>query len=164
MSKYKIVYRDANPSWQELCPVRVLAVQVSRDTETGACFLQTKIANVTSMPIGRIEFTVGLEGEGGETETADFSLLDADLPAGEVLRPKAVRIKLSVITGSSAVVTRADGETSFGDLIAIDCPSRSTGSRSRSAMSCSPRWGSMPANARASIPSTMDGGSAAAGR
>ena len=122
MSKYKIVYRDANPSWQELCPVRVLAVQVSRDTETGACFLQTKIANVSYRPVSRIEFTVGLEGEGGETETVDFSLLDADLPAGEVLRPKAVRIKLSVITGSRAVVTRADGETSFGDPIDIDCP------------------------------------------
>lgn len=122
MSKYKIVYRDANPSWQELCPVRVLAVQVSRDTETGACFLQTKIVNVSTKPISRIEFTVGLEGEGGETETVDFSLLDADLPAGEVLRPKAVRIKLSVITGSRAVVTRADGETSFGDPIDIDSP------------------------------------------
>ena len=122
MSKYKIVYRDANPSWQELCPVRVLAVQVSRDTETGACFLQTKIVNVSMKPISRIEFTVGLEGEGGETETVDFSLLDADLPAGEVLRPKAVRIKLSVITGSRAVVTRADGETSFGDPIDIDSP------------------------------------------
>lgn len=122
MSKYKIVYRDANPSWQELCPVRVLAVQVSRDTETGACFLQTKIVNVSMKPISRIEFTVGLEGEGEETETVDFSLLDADLPAGEVLRPKAVRIKLSVITGSRAVVTRADGETSFGDPIDIDSP------------------------------------------
>lgn len=122
MSKYKIVYRDANPSWQELCPVRVLAVQVSRDTETGVCFLQTKIVNVSMKPISRIEFTVGLEGEGGETETVDFSLLDADLPAGEVLRPKAVRIKLSVITGSRAVVTRADGETSFGDPIDIDSP------------------------------------------
>lgn len=122
MSKYKIVYRDANPPWQELCPVRVLAVQVSRDTETGACFLQTKIVNVSMKPISRIEFTVGLEGEGGETETVDFSLLDADLPAGEVLRPKAVRIKLSVITGSRAVVTRADGETSFGDPIDIDSP------------------------------------------
>ena len=88
MSKYKIVYRDANPSWQELCPVRVLAVQVSRDTETGACFLQTKIVNVSTKPISRIEFTVGLEGEGGETETVDFSLLDADLPAGELLRPR----------------------------------------------------------------------------
>lgn len=122
MSKYKIVYRDANPSWQELCPVRVLAVQISRDTETGACFLQTKIVNVSTKPISRIEFTVGLEGEGRETETVDFSLLDADLPAGEVLRPKAVRIKLSVITGSRAVVTRADGETSFGDPIDIDSP------------------------------------------
>ena len=122
MSKYKIVYRDANPSWQELCPVRVLAVQISRDTETGACFLQTKIVNVSTKPISRIEFTVGLEGEGGETETVDFSLLDADLPAGEVLRPKAVRIKLSVITGSRAVVSRADGETSFGDPIDIDSP------------------------------------------
>lgn len=122
MSKYKIVYRDANPSWQELCPVRILAVQVSRDTETGACFLQTKIVNVSMKPISRIEFTVGLEGEGEETEPVDFSLLDADLPAGEVLRPKAVRIKLSVITGSRAVVTRADGETSFGDPIDIDSP------------------------------------------
>ena len=122
MSKYKIVYRDANPSWQELCPVRVLAVQVSRDTETGTCFLQTKIVNVSTKPISRIEFTVGLEGEEGETETVDFALLDADLPAGEVLRPKAVRIKLSVITGSRAVVTRADGETSFGDPIDIDSP------------------------------------------
>lgn len=122
MSKYKIVFRDANPSWQELCPVRVLAVQVSRDTETGACFLQTKIVNISTKPISRIEFTVGLEGEGGETETVDFSLLDADLPAGEVLRPKAVRIKLSVITGSRAVVTRADGETYFGDPIDIDSP------------------------------------------
>ena len=122
MSKYKIVYRDANPSWQELCPVRVLAVQVSRDTETGACFLQTKIVNVSMKPISRIEFTVGLEGEGGETETVEFSLLDADLPAGEILRPKAVSIKLSVITGSRAVVTRADDETSFGDPIDIDSP------------------------------------------
>lgn len=39
-----------------------------------------------------------------------------------------------------------------------------TVSRSRNAMSCSPRWGQIPSNARASIPSTIDGGSAAAVR
>ncbi|WP_270226249.1 hypothetical protein [Collinsella aerofaciens] len=33
-----------------------------------------------------------------------------------------MRIKLSVITGSRAVVTRADGEMSFGDPIDIDSP------------------------------------------
>lgn len=66
MSKYKVIYRDDNLSWQELCPVRMLAIQVARDTETGTCFLQTKLVNVTSQTISRIEFTIDLTGEDGK--------------------------------------------------------------------------------------------------
>ena len=38
------------------------------------------------------------------------------------LRPRAVRIRLSVITGSDAVVSRADGESSIGDPIESESP------------------------------------------
>lgn len=122
MSKYKVIYRDGNPSWQELCPVRMLAIQVARDTETGTCFLQTKLVNVTSQVINRIEFAVELTGEDGKTESVDFALLDAGLPGGEILRPQAKKIKLSVITDAKATVTRVDNQCDFGAAIEIDNP------------------------------------------
>lgn len=122
MSKYKVIYRDDNLSWQELCPVRMLAIQVARDTETGTCFLQTKLVNVTSQTISRIEFTIDLTGEDGKTESVDFALLDADLPGGEILRPQAKKIELSVIAGAKATVTRADNQCDFGTAIEIDSP------------------------------------------
>lgn len=122
MSKYKVIYRDGNPSWQELCPVRMLAIQVARDTETGTCFLQTKLVNVTSQTINRIEFAVELTGEDGKTESVDFALLDADLPGGEILRPQAKKIELSVITDAKATVTRVDDRCSFDTVIDLDNP------------------------------------------
>ena len=122
MSKYKVIYRDDNLSWQELCPVRMLAIQVARDTETGTCFLQTKLVNVTSQAISRIEFTIDLTGEDGKTESVDFTLLDADLPGGEILRPQAKKIELSVIAGAKATVTRVDNQCDFGAAIEIDNP------------------------------------------
>ena len=122
MSKYKVIYRDDNLSWQELCPVRMLAIQVARDTETGTCFLQTKLVNVTSQTISRIEFTIDLAGEDGKTESVDFALLDADLPGGEILKPQAKKIELSVIAGAKATVTRVDNQYDFGAAIEIDSP------------------------------------------
>ena len=122
MSKYKVIYRDDNLSWQELCPVRMLAIQVARDTETGTCFLQTKLVNVTSQTISRIEFTIDLTGEDGKTESVDFALLDADLPGGEILKPQAKKIELSVIAGAKATVTRVDNQCDFGAAIEIDSP------------------------------------------
>lgn len=122
MSKYKVIYRDDNLSWQELCPVRMLAIQVARDTETGTCFLQTKLVNVTSQTISRIEFTIDLTGEDGKTESVDFVLLDADLPGGEILKPQAKKIELSVIADAKATVTRVDNQCDFGAAIDIDSP------------------------------------------
>ena len=122
MSKYKVIYRDDNLSWQELCPVQMLAIQVARDTETGTCYLQTKLVNVTSQTISRIEFTIDLAGEDGKTESVDFALLDADLPGGEILKPQAKKIELSVIAGAKATVTRVDNQYDFGAAIEIDSP------------------------------------------
>lgn len=122
MSKYKVIYRDDNLSWQELCPVQMLAIQVARDTETGTCYLQTKLVNVTSQTISRIEFTIDLAGEDGKTESVDFALLDADLPGGEILKPQAKRIELSVIAGAKATATRVDNQCDFGAAIEIDSP------------------------------------------
>lgn len=100
----------------------MLAIQVARDTETGACFLQTKLVNATSQAISRIEFVVELTGEDGKTESVDFALLDADLPGGEILRPQAKKIELSVIADAKATVTRVDDRRGFDTAIELDSP------------------------------------------
>ena len=48
MAKYKVIYRNENCSWSEGCPVRVSVVQVSRDTTSGACYLQTRLRNISN--------------------------------------------------------------------------------------------------------------------
>ena len=122
MSAYKIIYRNSHPDWQEGCPIKIEAIQVSRNTESGVCFLQTKLTNISNADVHAIEFNVVLSNDEGDSETVDFQLLDADLPAGETLTPEAKKLSLSEVTDSATSITRVDEEKSFAAGIQIMDP------------------------------------------
>lgn len=122
MSAYKVIYRNAHPDWQEGCPIKIEAIQVSRNTESGACFLQTKLTNISNADVHVIEFDVVLSNDEGDSETVVFKLLDADLPAGKTITPEAKRLSLSEVTDSAASITRVDEQKSFAAGIQIMDP------------------------------------------
>lgn len=116
MGKFKVIHRNEKLSWQETCPIEILAIQVSRDTLTGACYLQTKLANISNRTIGSVEINIDLY-HNTDHECVDLKLLDADMLAGTVSTPKAVKIALNEVSDSSASVTRVDEQLSFGKYI-----------------------------------------------
>lgn len=119
MAKYKVIYRDENCAWSEGCPIQVSAVQISRDTTSGACYLQTRLRNISSNRCSSIEFVVDLADAAGNAEKIEFKLLDADLPAGGTMAPQAKKMSLSEVTGAEATVTRVDDTHGFGVKVAI---------------------------------------------
>ena len=122
MGKYKVIYRDEQPLWNEGCPIKITAVQVARNTETGKCLLQTKLQNISSGQRSAIEFSVRLHDDVGNSEEIGFKLLDADLPAGSTMTPEARRMTLSEVTGAETTITRVDDMRDFGSQVQIPEP------------------------------------------
>ncbi len=97
MSTYKVVFKadhkTAGPyalTWEPECPIQITAVQVSRNVDSSATFLQVKVRNVSSENVSSI--AVELEAHLTDDKTARTSLeyLDVDIaPAAErVLKPR----------------------------------------------------------------------------
>lgn len=122
MAKYKVIYRNENCSWSEGCPVRVSVVQVSRDTTSGACYLQTRLRNISNNRCSSVEFVVNLANDAGDAEKIEFKLLDADLPAGATMAPRARKMTLSEVCAASATITRVDDARHFGAQLQIPKP------------------------------------------
>ena len=57
MANFKVVFRsdnqgaDTSPGWEPGCPLLVNAVQVSRNTDTGQCYLQLKLSNISGATV-----------------------------------------------------------------------------------------------------------------
>lgn len=119
MGDYKVIYRDANPAWQEGCPIRLDAIQISRNRQNGDCFLQTRLTNISNQIVQTIEIVVKILGHENASEQAVIKLLDADLPAGESLVPDARRIELTEVKDVSASVIRVDEQCSFDKAIVV---------------------------------------------
>lgn len=119
MAKYKVIYRNDSPSWQEGCPLQISTIQVSRNTETGTCYLQARIANISAEPIQSVEIEFAVTDTDGTRETHLVQLLDADIPAGEDMAPKALKLDMHEIALVEASVLRVDKVTSFGEAFEI---------------------------------------------
>ena len=119
MANYKVIYRDENPKWQPGCPMRIEVVQVSRDTESQAAFLQIKTRNVSANTIDAIEISAHATAPDGTVETVEFSTLDANVAAGGEWIPKALRLSSSEIEQVTTFVTRSGDATSFEPAIAL---------------------------------------------
>lgn len=101
MAKYKVIFRSDNknadtaPGWEPGCPVIINAVQVSRNTETGQCYLQLKLSNLTNGVVGRFALRAEVTYADGTAEAVEIAPLDADIRPGRAHQPDAV-----LLTGS----------------------------------------------------------------
>lgn len=100
MSDYKVVFRiDSSkdgaegPLWEIGCPLFFDAVQVSRDVDSGAAYLQTRVLNISTLLVSSFKAQFHIEYEDGSTEELESSPLDADIaPSGMyTLQPKELR-------------------------------------------------------------------------
>lgn len=113
MAKYKVIFRSDNknagtaPGWEPGCPVLINAVQVSRNTETGQCYLQLKLSNLTDEAIGRFALRVEVTYADGATEAVELKPLDADIQPGHAYRPDAVPLAGSDVQHVSARIVSA---------------------------------------------------------
>lgn len=122
MAEYKVVFRDENPEWQENCPVLIEAVQVSRDVQSSAAFLQLRVRNISDKTIGSVFVEAKVVSPDGGAETVSVESLDADIAPNAEYRPSAVQLSNSEIATVKAYVTRIDGCRDFGEAIPVPTP------------------------------------------
>ena len=124
MADYKIIYRaeGADILWEPGCPVVLSAVQVSRNTETSATWLQVKAHNVSDRIVDSIYASLTLEYPDGTNETVALEFLDADIPVGgeSVLKPQ--RLPRSDISSCSLTVTRLNCQGNAWGSSEDSCP------------------------------------------
>lgn len=113
MAEYKVVYRDDAIEWQPGCPILLEAVQVSRNTADGSCFLQTKVRNVSGSEVGKVVLEA-IVNPGPNQEVVEVVSLDADVASGAVFVPKPVPISSKEIEGVIASVSFVDAMGGFG--------------------------------------------------
>lgn len=113
-SNYKVIFRADGQSnqhrltWEEKCPIQLLAVQISRDTTTSATFLQVKVKNISNDAIASIAATLTIEVPDKSDKAMPLEYLDTDIPVGaeKALRPQ--RLTQANITSCNLVIRRVD--------------------------------------------------------
>lgn len=100
MANFKVIYRvdtsskgDDALTWETGCPLLFEAIQISRNTETGDAYLQGKLLNISNQKIQSFKALITVEYEDGNTETAEFNPLDADILDGAVYKLEPVLLK-----------------------------------------------------------------------
>ena len=113
-SNYKVIFRADGQSnqyrltWEEKCPIQLLAVQISRDTTTSATFLQVKVINISNDPIVSIAAALTIEVPDKSDEAMPLEYLDTDIPAGTKKTLKPQRLTQANITSCNLVIRRVD--------------------------------------------------------
>ena len=113
-SNYKVIFRADGQSnqyrltWEEKCPIQLLAVQISRDTTTSATFLQVKVKNISNDPIVSIAAALTIEVPDKSDEAMPLEYLDTDIPAGTKKTLKPQRLTQANITSCNLVIRRVD--------------------------------------------------------
>ncbi len=112
MANFKVVFRSDNqgadtaPGWEPGCPLLINAVQVSRNTDTGQCFLQLKLSNVSDEIVSSYKLQVDVAYADGTTETVDLRPLDADIRPVQTCRPDPVPLSGSdILSATTRVIT-----------------------------------------------------------
>lgn len=100
MAEYKVIFRTDidNPdsqhgiTWEQGCPLMFEAIQISRETESGKAFLQTKVKNLSGAIASSFKAKLTCHYKDGSTEEFEIELLDADIaPCGECA-PKPIAL------------------------------------------------------------------------
>lgn len=113
MAKYKVIFRSDNknadtaPGWEPGCPVIINAVQVSRNTETGQCYLQLKLSNLTDEVVSRFALRAEVTYADGTAEAVEIAPLDADIRPGRAHQPGAVPLTGSDVRHVTARIASA---------------------------------------------------------
>lgn len=102
MANFKVVFRsdnqgaDTSPGWEPGCPLLVNAVQVSRNTDTGQCYLQRRLSNISGATVNQLQAASRCELRCPLlTRSAELNPLDADIQPAKTYRPEPV-----LLTGS----------------------------------------------------------------
>ena len=115
MAEYKIIFKadqetegDNALTWEPGCPALVTAIQVSRNTETSATYLQVKVRNVSDAAISSIFAGLEVSLPDGSIDRAPLEYLDADIPAGEETALKPISLSHSDISSCALAISRID--------------------------------------------------------
>lgn len=118
MSKYKVAFKadwDTAGSyalgWEPECPVQITAVQISRNVESSATFLQVKVRNVSSECISSIVVELEARLLTGETERTSLEYLDVDIAAAAEVTLKPRQLAHANVTACKLAVKRVDSST-----------------------------------------------------
>ena len=104
MANFKVVFRsdnqgaDTSPGLEPGCPLLVNAVQVSRNTDTGQCYLQLKLSNISGATVDSFKLQADVSYVDGASETVELNPLDADVQPAKTHRPEPVSLAGSQIT------------------------------------------------------------------
>lgn len=69
--------------WEEGCPLLLDALQVSRNTDSGETYLQSRFQNISNQTIGSFSVELSIEYSSGKKEILHLNPLDADILPGE---------------------------------------------------------------------------------
>ncbi len=119
---YKVIFRadTEHPSqehaltWEPGCPLEIVTLQISRDTESGSAYLQTKYTNISTEVILSFRVHITISYEDHDPETIIFEPLDADIERGGDFTPAAVSLSGSKALFAEAIideVTCSNGNT-----------------------------------------------------
>ena len=113
MAEYKIIFKaglkaEGNNAltWEPGCPALVTAIQVSRNTETSATYLQVKVRNVSDAAISSIFAGLEVSLPDGSVDRVSLEYLDVDIPAGEEQALKPMALSHSDIASCSLTMSR----------------------------------------------------------
>ena len=115
MAEYKIIFKadqetegDNALTWEPGCPALVTAIQVSRNTETSATYLQVKVHNVSDAAISSIFAGLEVSLPDGSIDKVPLEYLDADIAAGTEMALKPVTLSHSDISSCVLAISRID--------------------------------------------------------
>lgn len=116
MSNFKVVYRaDDNsssdaPLWEPSCPVQILAIQVSRNTETSEAYLQLKVRNISSVTIESLFAAATIVYANGKNDHVALEYLDQVVYQSGIKTLKAVRLPHADVQSASVSIERIECE------------------------------------------------------
>ena len=115
MAEYKIIFKadqetegDNALTWEPGCPALVTAIQVSRNTETSATYLQVKVRNVSDAAISSIFAGLEVSLPDGSADRVPLEYLDVDIPAGAETALKPISLSHGDISSCALAISRID--------------------------------------------------------
>lgn len=100
MGEYKVVFRIDSETdqdgrgltWEPGCPLSFVALQVSRDVDSGRAFLQAKVWNISAEQVSSFKGELSCSFKDGSEERFPVEFLDADIASREKYTLKPVEL------------------------------------------------------------------------